>query len=137
MDPKDMKIVRMLMKDARLPLKKIAEELGISATAVNKRMEKLRTTGVLLGSTAIVNARKIGWERMLIALNVKKENYVEVLDRVKGLPFFVGAYSASGPYTVLVEFLGPSEIIRGMGRTVEKMKGVRDFCPLSVVEKVR
>ena len=137
MDPKDMKTLHMLMKDARTPLKKIAEELGISTTAVNKRLEKLRTTGIILGSTTIVNARKIGWERMLIAVNVSKEQYVEFLDSVKTLPFFTGAYSASGPYTVLVEFLGPSELIREMGRAVKKMKGVRDYCPLSLVEKVR
>lgn len=60
MDNVDKKLLYFLLKDARMPLRKIAEELGISAQALNYRMAKLYETGVIRKYSLHVNPKIYG-----------------------------------------------------------------------------
>jgi DNA-binding Lrp family transcriptional regulator len=136
MDASDLLIIRLLLKDSRAPLSAIAAELGISQPAVQKRVEKLRTAGVILGSTALLNIGKLGWKRAIVALSVKKAGYGKVLESLAKFPFVTGVYHSTGPYGIVVELLGPAAIVGGVMAHMGKMKGVAECCPLSIVEKV-
>ena len=60
MDKIDAKILEMLQKDARIPLKQIASEVYLSSPAVSARIERLEKEGILQGYQAIVNPVKLG-----------------------------------------------------------------------------
>lgn len=48
MDTQDLKILDILTKDARTNLKDIAEECGLSSSAILSRIENLKETGIML-----------------------------------------------------------------------------------------
>ena len=50
-DAIDELILHLLLKDANMALKKIAEKCGISAVAVYNRIERLKKLGVITGAS--------------------------------------------------------------------------------------
>jgi DNA-binding Lrp family transcriptional regulator len=136
MDASDLKIINLLLKDSRMPLSHIAKELGISQPAVQKRVEKLKSAGIIMGSTAVLNIGRLGWKRAIVALNVKKAGYRKLLAALSKLPLVRGVYHSTGPYGIVVELTGPAAIVNGVLSHMERMKGVSECCALSIVEKV-
>ncbi|MFV0302455.1 MAG: Lrp/AsnC family transcriptional regulator [Paracoccus sp. (in: a-proteobacteria)] len=57
----DRKIVTELMKDATLPIARIADKAGLSQTPCWKRIQKLETAGVLTGRVALADPAKLGF----------------------------------------------------------------------------
>lgn len=55
MDPIDKRIIFSLIRNARLPQRRIAEEVGISAQALNYRMARLKESGVIKRYSLHVN----------------------------------------------------------------------------------
>ena len=59
LDAIDRKILKFLVKNARMPYLEIARECGISGAAIHQRIKKLEDTGVVLGSRMIVNPKML------------------------------------------------------------------------------
>jgi Lrp/AsnC family transcriptional regulator, leucine-responsive regulatory protein len=60
LDPLDLHILDLLLKDGRTPAAQIAEQIGLSRPAVADRLEKLERQGVIRGTTAVVNPASLG-----------------------------------------------------------------------------
>lgn len=61
MDAIDLKIITILQKNARIPLKLLAEKVFLSSPATAARIEKLERDGILESYTANVNLKKAGF----------------------------------------------------------------------------
>lgn len=59
-DSLDFKIIRLLHENARTPFSEIAEKLGISPSIVQIRFNKMKKTGVILGTTLLLDREKFG-----------------------------------------------------------------------------
>ncbi|WP_406261309.1 Lrp/AsnC family transcriptional regulator [Actinacidiphila glaucinigra] len=68
-DELDRKIVAALIANARTSFAEIGADIGLSATAVKRRVDRLRETGIITGFTATVRPAALGW---------RTEAYVEV-----------------------------------------------------------
>jgi DNA-binding Lrp family transcriptional regulator len=68
-DALDRQIVTALTANARSSFAEIGAAVGLSATAVKRRVDRLRETGVITGFTATVKPSALGW---------RTEAYVEV-----------------------------------------------------------
>jgi Lrp/AsnC family transcriptional regulator, leucine-responsive regulatory protein len=60
LDNLDLHILSLLQETGKLPLVKIGERVGLSAPSVIERIKKLEENRVILGYTAILDARKLG-----------------------------------------------------------------------------
>ncbi|RYJ06816.1 MAG: AsnC family transcriptional regulator, partial [Actinomycetales bacterium] len=69
MDPVDRQIIDVLMEDGRAPYATVGDRVGLSASAVKRRMDRLVGDGVIAGFTAVVDPHHMGWTT---------EAYVEV-----------------------------------------------------------
>ena len=61
MDHIDRKIIDILQKDSRSPLKEIADRVFLSSPAVSARIARLEKEGCLTGYQAQVDATKLGF----------------------------------------------------------------------------
>ncbi|MCV2350204.1 Lrp/AsnC family transcriptional regulator [Paucibacter sp. Y2R2-4] len=61
MDRLDRRILALLQHDARLSSEAIATEVGLSATAVQRRIKKLREDGVIEAQVAVLDPRALGF----------------------------------------------------------------------------
>ena len=62
LDATDRKILKFLVKNARMPYLEIARECGISGAAIHQRIKKLEESGVILGSRMMVNPKMLGFD---------------------------------------------------------------------------
>jgi len=57
----DRRILRHMQAEPDLPTAELAVRAGVSAAVCWRRLEKLRTNGVLLGQEAVINWRALGY----------------------------------------------------------------------------
>ena len=61
MDSIDLKLISLLQKNARMPLKQLAEQVYLSSPATAARIERLEREGIISGYHASVNLKKLGF----------------------------------------------------------------------------
>jgi len=61
MDGTDRKIVALLRENARRSFKDIGRNVGLSAPAVKRRVDRLEEDGVVRGYTAVIDPHAFGW----------------------------------------------------------------------------
>ncbi|MEM1659084.1 MAG: Lrp/AsnC family transcriptional regulator [Candidatus Jordarchaeales archaeon] len=135
----DIELVKMLRENARIPFLRIADALGVSETAVRKRVRKLEKSGVIKKYTVEVDPRKLGFEiNTLIGLDTKPECYLQVVEKLKGMKETVSVYATSGDHMILVEcwFKNSGELAE-FCKKLESMQGVTRVCPAIIIEKVK
>lgn len=62
LDDLDRRILRHLQSDPAQSIPDLAERLGLTASRLSRRLEKLRDTGVILGQRAVIDWRALGYE---------------------------------------------------------------------------
>jgi len=60
MDSFDVKILNIIQRDNRLPSEKIADQVGLSPSAVQRRLKRLREEGIIEADVAVVSPEAIG-----------------------------------------------------------------------------
>lgn len=60
LDTFDRQILDLYQRNTRLPAEQMGARVGLSAAAVQRRLKRMRETGVILGETAELNCTKLG-----------------------------------------------------------------------------
>lgn len=66
LDDLDRRILALLQKDARIPVKALAEQVGLSAPGASERLRRLEDRGVIRGFTVDVEPRTLGFSMQAI-----------------------------------------------------------------------
>lgn len=61
LDDLDRRILRHLQSDPEQSIPDLADRLGMTASRLSRRLEKLRDGGVILGQRAVINWRALGY----------------------------------------------------------------------------
>lgn len=107
MDDVDRAILSRLMRHGRASFAEIGNEVGLSAPAVKRRVDRMRASGEISGFTAVVDPAALGWST---------EAYVEVYYRgnvsptelrrsLEPIPQVVGVWTISGDADALVHVM--------------------------------
>ena len=79
LDETDVKILKVLVLNARVSSRQIAQKLGISTGTVLARIEKLEKTGIIKGYSALIDHEKLGYElTVIIEITVSKGKLLEL-----------------------------------------------------------
>ena len=101
-DPKDVKILRVLKKDARATIRHISKSTGIRPSTVHQRLLKLFKDGTIRRFTIDIDAKKVGLNftvYMLIA--GKLDRYLD--KEIIGNPNLVELSGITGEYDLLMK----------------------------------
>ncbi len=138
MDSKDRMIILKLLENARIPKTRIAEIIGISETAVRKRISNLERKGVILGYRAIVDFKKADMFVSLTGVDVKPENIWKVIATLKDMREVKTVMLTSGDHTIMVEVIGESlDDLLNLHDKISKFEGVERVCPSMVLEVIK
>ncbi|MGB3279840.1 MAG: Lrp/AsnC family transcriptional regulator [Pseudorhodobacter sp.] len=66
MDDKDLEILKLMQSNARLTAEALGYEVALSPPAIQKRLKRLRETGVIEGEIAVLSPAKLGREMTVI-----------------------------------------------------------------------
>jgi len=97
LDGTDVKILRMLLSDARLSSRQIARKTGVSIGTVLSRMKKMKQTGIIKEYSAIIDHEKLGYElTVVIELTISKGRLLEVAKEIAKVPNVCCVYNVTG-----------------------------------------
>lgn len=105
LDAIDRKILKFLVRNARMPYLEIARECGISGAAIHQRIKKLEDTGVVLGSRMIVNPKMLGFD-VCAFVNLRIQDPImgsSVAEKIKHIPEVVECHFITGEYSAMVK----------------------------------
>jgi len=105
MDETDLKIIRILCKDARTPFKTIAKDLKIGKDTVIRKYNKLKKQGLILGTTIVISSQACGCRGLLgIYLKLKPGASPSVVrDKLLNIPQINAMWQLWGDYDFYVE----------------------------------
>ncbi|WP_066741582.1 Lrp/AsnC family transcriptional regulator [Cupriavidus sp. D384] len=66
LDDTDRRILTLLQQDARMPVKALAEQVGLSSPGASERLRRLEDRGVIRGFTVDVEPRTLGFSMQAI-----------------------------------------------------------------------
>jgi DNA-binding Lrp family transcriptional regulator len=132
-DTIDRQIVECLLTDGRATYADIGDQVGLSAPAAKRRVDRLLATGAIRGFTALVDPQALGWTT---------EAYVEVFCRGnisptdlrrawENVPEVVGASTITGAADALLHVLA-----RDVRHLEEALERVRDHTSVDHTESV-
>ena len=103
-DEIDLKILRLLQNDARMPVKTIAEKIFASAPTVKARIESLTERGIIKGYyTEIDTSVFDNVIKRYIDIEVSPERKEELYDFLRASPQVVECDRVTGEYSLLVK----------------------------------
>ncbi len=102
LDKIDRTIITTLVSDARTPFRKIARELDVSPDTINNHFEKLKKEGVIIGSTVVLNPKKIGYAAIVrFRFKVKPTFSSEILSTIIKIPSIIVATKLMGEFDII------------------------------------
>jgi DNA-binding Lrp family transcriptional regulator len=104
MDDVDRRIVALLAADARASYAEIGSQVALSAPAVKRRVDRLRSSGVIRGFTAVLDPAALGWttEAFVELFCTGKTAPAQIKAATRRHPEVAGAYTVSGEADALV-----------------------------------
>ena len=77
-DDTDKEILKILCEDARIPIVKIAERLGMSAKVVAYKIKKLEKSKIIEGYRPLIDHNRLGYTYYKLWINLSYENIKEI-----------------------------------------------------------
>jgi DNA-binding Lrp family transcriptional regulator len=104
LDDLDRRIVACLLEDARLSFSQIGGQVGLSAPAVKRRVDRMRHDGVITGYAAVVEPAALGWttEAFVELFCAGRTSPAEIYASIRRHPEVVAAYTVTGEANALV-----------------------------------
>lgn len=111
LDKIDRKLIMLLQSNARISVKRLAQEVFLSAPAVSSRLERLEKLGVIAGYTATVDYVKLGYHILaFINLEVAPSEKVVFYPFIQQCPNVIECNCITGNYSMLIKVAFPSTI---------------------------
>jgi DNA-binding Lrp family transcriptional regulator len=123
-DAIDQRIISCLVADARASYAEIGNEVGLSAPAVKRRVDKLLDTGVLRGFTAVVDPEALGWGTEAFVEVHFRGNVTpaEIRSSLEPVVEIVAAYTVSGAADAIVHLRAAD--IHHLETALERLRAV-------------
>lgn len=104
-DALDLKILRILSGNARIPFKDVAAECGVSRAAIHQRVQHLTEDRVITGSSFDINPKSLGYTTCTyVGITLERGSmYKKVVEKLIHIPEIVECHFTTGPYMLLVK----------------------------------
>jgi DNA-binding Lrp family transcriptional regulator len=103
-DDLDRRIIARLVENARRSYRDIGEEVGLSAPAVKRRIDRLSRAGAINRFTVIVDPRLLGWtvEAFIELFCTPRTPAADIREALASYPEIVAAYTVTGDADALL-----------------------------------
>jgi Lrp/AsnC family transcriptional regulator for asnA, asnC and gidA len=137
MDPTDVRIIKILQSDSRKAFVEIANEIGLSESAVRRRVKNLTKREIIKKFTVEINTGDKTSAITLISVNSTSDSSL-VSGKLMGLGGVEVIYEITGQYDIAAVISAPSisEINKCIDE-VRKTEGVSDTNTVIILKTIR
>ena len=139
-DEIDVKILKILLNDARTSFSEIGKECGLSSNSIRLRFERLKKTGIINGSIIQVNPKSVGGDYIaFVFVQTRFSNIQEIFEFIKSTPNILFTTKVMGRYNILI--VAALASVNDIDQVIKYVKGNQqvmnvDFCIAGNVVKV-
>jgi Lrp/AsnC family leucine-responsive transcriptional regulator len=139
----DLRILRVLQNDGRIPNLKLAEAVSLSPTAVLARTQRLQREGYILGYEARLNPLKLGLGMMVFVEVLLDRTTPNVFDQFKAAvqvrDEIMECHKVAGGFDYLLKTrMADMSAYRDFaGKVLWQLPGVRETRTYAVMEEVK
>ena len=104
-DNTDLKILTILMDNAKKPYTDVARKVYVSGGTVHVRMRKMEEMGIVKGTTLLLDYNKLGFD-ILAFMGIYLQNsslYDQVIEQLKTIPEVVTINYTTGNYSIFIK----------------------------------
>lgn len=127
-DNLDRKILSIVMHNARIPSKDVAQVCGVSRAAIHQRIQRMVELGIITGSGYTVNPKLLGYSTCTyIGVNLERgAMYSTVVPELEKIPEVIECHFTTGPYTMLIKlFVRDNEhLMELLNKKIQMIPGV-------------
>lgn len=138
-DNLDKKILNIIMQNARIPSKDVAQQCGVSRAAIHQRIQRLIDMNVITGSCYTVNPRLLGYNTCTyVGVSLEKGSmYREAVDCLKKIPEVVECHFTTGPYSMLIKVYAQDNqhLMELLNDKIQQIRGVTETETLISLEQ--
>ena len=124
----DLKILRRLTVNARVPLRNVAEGENSSRSSVNQRLQRMIENGIITGLKYHVSPKMLGYNTCTyVGVRLERGSlYKEVTEKLKEIPEITECHFTTGPYTLMVKLyaVDNNDLMRILNGTIQCIPGV-------------
>lgn len=128
LDDWDLKILDIITKNARIPFKDVATEVGISRAAVHQRVNRMVDLEVIVGSGYHIDPKKVDFKTCTyIGIFLEKGGlFSEVVKQLKEIPEIVECHYTTGAYAIFIKvYAKDNEHLKSvLSGQIQKIQGV-------------
>lgn len=127
LDKTDEKILKILMKDARVSARQIALKLGISTVTAISRLKKLENEKIISGYTSLIDHEKIGYDITAIIEIIAKKNVIDIENKLAKIDNVCCVYDITGNTdTIIVAKFKEREELSNFVKSLSSMANVEN-----------
>lgn len=109
LDSKDLAILRLLQKNARITVKEISDQMHLSTTPVHERIKRMESSGVIKQYVTLLDHAKVKKGLMVICYVSLKEHSknagVKFIETMQVLNEVIECYSISGEFDFMLKVM--------------------------------
>lgn len=103
LDKIDEKILSELIKDAKIPLRKLSKKMNISFVTVMNRIKKMESNGVIEKYRPKINYEKLGYEvNVMVEIRISNGKLFELEKKIAKLPGVFAVYDTTGDFDATI-----------------------------------
>jgi Lrp/AsnC family leucine-responsive transcriptional regulator len=123
LDAADRRLIALLSANARRSTTALAQEVGLSRTAVQGRLARLERNRVILGYVALLGpAAPTPAIRALVSVGIARRPCAPVLDRFRSWPEVAACWSLTGPTDAILMI--ETESVEALSRLTDRLAAV-------------
>jgi len=105
LDELDLKILSMIISNARIPFLEVARSCNVSGAAIHQRVQRLMGLNIIKGSEMVVDHSILGYETCAyIGLYLQNpSSFNDVVDALKQIPEVVECHYTTGQYDLFIK----------------------------------
>ncbi len=134
LDEVDKRILEVLEKDSRTPLRKISKQVKIPPSTVYGRIKRLRKRGVVRRFVAILNPKALGFLVLAFVLIKARAGMCStVTEGLKEYPEILEIYEVTGDYDIIIKVIMRSyEELNTFLDKIGGIEGIESTCTMVV-----
>jgi len=128
LDDVDLKILDIISRNARIPFKDVAKEVGISRAAVHQRVNRMVDLQVITGSGYFINPKKVDYRTCTyIGIFLEKGGiYSDVAEKLRDVKEIVECNYTTGQYAIFIKVYAKDNehLKKILSEQIQKIPGI-------------
>ena len=136
----DIKILKFLEEDGRIPYTKVARKLKLNESTIRKRVLRLQEKRVIKKFSVDLDPSKIGFNTVaIVGVDVEPVRLIEAAQKISEIPETRYVATSTGDHMIMTEIWAKDgrELTKLISSRIGKIEGIKKICPAIVLEKLK